>query len=507
MRLDVRSGLLGAVVLAIAVACGLRVGAYTLFGMVLLLVSLATGLIALSPLGNRLVAVPAGVGRVGLAVAVLLATLAPRLFMLHPPDAPLHTAAHFAVSGLLILILLRVPGPVFADAHPVAALVGLALPCHAVYWLGLAYPEVGSPIFRLAPWCSLTLYAAVGFAVARPAEQLEGRAGLGRLLALLVLGGAVRVAAIVASPDPLIDVWAWRREAPAHLLRGTNPYGAEYQNVYSTKRAAEYDLYQPGPAVRRDIPLYPLLPVYLSVPFAAAGIDVRYTDVCFDLLAAGMIAAAGFALRKQAVGVILAGAYLGYPLAARVIEQSWYEPMLAALFGAGLVLLQRGYRVGGFVLGMGLVGKQFGVVIAPAAFVGCLRSWRSVLVGTVAAAALILGVSLVWDARAFLDIILLQHLRMAPRLDSLTIGSLLYQEYGLVPAKTALWAAMLLVWAYVVWRTPRTPVAGATGMGLALITFSLFNLQGNLNYYYLAGYLLLLGLVGLSPPADDPGSG
>ncbi|MBX9580214.1 MAG: hypothetical protein K2X87_07880 [Gemmataceae bacterium] len=497
MRLDVRSGLLAAVVVAVVTATTPKVGGYVLFGVVLLLAGLAGGLVALSMRSARTLVLPALAGRAVLVVGVLLAATLPRLVLGYEPNAG--TVTHIVLSGLLIFGLLRVRRPMFADAHPVLALAGLVLPCGAACWDGIAYPTPDSPAHRLVPWVGLALYAAMAVAVTRPVEHLERAAGVW-LPALLVLGGGVRLAGVVASPDPVVDVWVWRRDAPQYLLRGANPYGAEYPNVYATDRARAYDLFKPdAPATVRDLPTYPPLPVYLSLPFAAAGLDVRYADVCCDLLAAAMIAAAGYTVRNRAVGVVAAGVYLGYPLAARILEQGWYEPMPAALFGAGLVLTQRGHRVGGLLLGFGLVGKQFGLVIAPACFVACRRSWRPLVVGTAAAAALCLGVFLVWDAEPFLDIILFGHARMGPRPDSLTVTSLFIHEFGVVPPRPLLWAGMLTMLGWAVARTPRTPIPGAAGMGVALLAFCLFNLQANYNYFYLVSYLLLLGLVGLAP--------
>ncbi|MBX9624954.1 MAG: hypothetical protein K2X82_14200 [Gemmataceae bacterium] len=505
MPLDVRSGLLAAVVLAVVAASATQIGGYTLPGVLGLIGTLVAGLVALSLRSARTVRLPLLAGRVGLAVGVLVATVGPRV----PPGLEPHpqAIAHGVVTALLVVRLVRSRRPAFADAHPAVALLGLTLPCGAACWDGIAYPDADSAAYRLVPWAALALYAVMGVAVTRPVQSLDGAAGTRLFLALLALGGGVRFAGVAASPDPVVDVWAWRRDAPRYLLHGVNPYGAEYPDVYTTDRARVYGQFEPDrPATTRGLATYPPLPVYLSLPFAAAGLDVRYADVLCDVLAAGMVAAAGAAARNRAVGVVAAGAYLGYPFAARVVEQGWYEPMLAALFGAGLVLLKRGYRTGGLLLGLGLVGKQFGLFLAPACLAACRRSWRPVVVGTAAAAALCLGVFLVWDARAFLEIILFGHARMGPRPDSLTVTSLFIQEFGVVPPKAVLWAGMLAVVGWATARTPSDPIAGAAGMGLALLAFCLFNLQANYNYFLLVNYLLLFGLVGLAPASAGSAS-
>jgi hypothetical protein len=208
-------------------------------------------------------------------------------------------------------------------------------------------------------------------------------------------------------------------------------------------------------------------------------------------------------LGNRVVGIIAAAVYLGMPLSARVIEQSWYEPMLAALFGAGLVLLKRGYRIGGLLLGLGLVGKQFGLILAPSTTRACRRHWRALAVGLGLAVLLTLGVFLIWDADWFLRIILFNHLGLKPRPDSLTLASFFLTEFDYQVSSKVLWAAMLLLCGYIAFRTPPCPIVGAAWVGMSLLVFCLFNIQANYNYFYLCVYFLLLGMVGLSATASD----
>jgi hypothetical protein len=496
MRLDVRSSLFAAVALLVALASGMRIGMYTLVGIVLLLAALFTGLVAVAMKSARVVAMPRSLGRLGLAIGVLAATVVGRVTL--PWEWTPVVLVHAGVSVLIIVLLLRSPPRGFADQHPMVALAGLVLPCLSVCRDGVAYVDPGSMWYSWLPWLSLILYGLMGVAVTLTVEQFERRIGLVILLAFLVFGGGIRTIGAVASPEPIIDVWAWRKAAPGYLLQGINPYGAGYDDVYSSERAKPFGLFDPNsPGFTRTLPTYPPLPIYLSVPFAALGLDVRFADVCCDMVAALMIALAGFTVRNRALGIVAAGIYMGFPLAARVIEQSWYEPMLAAMFGSGLVLLKRGYRGGGIFLGLGLVGKQFGVVLAPSAAMACRRHWWAFAVGLATAAVLTLGVFLFWDAKWFLDIILFNHMALNPRWDSLTVAGFVYHEWDVKLPSKVLWLAMILLCGYVAIRTPPCPVAGTAWVGMSLFVFCLFNIQANYNYYYLCVYLLLFGIVGL----------
>jgi hypothetical protein len=44
-----------------------------------------------------------------------------------------------------------------------------------------------------------------------------------------------------------------------------------------------------------------------------------------------------------------------------MLENAWYEPMLAALVGGGLLLAERRAWIGHLLIGLGVTGKQFGL--------------------------------------------------------------------------------------------------------------------------------------------------
>jgi hypothetical protein len=304
---------------------------------------------------------------------------------------------------------------------------------------------------------------------------------------VFVAGALLRLSAVWAVPDPPIDVYVAFRDAPAHLLHGRNPYSASYESPYPYPPAA-YDAY----------PFYPPLPIVLCTPFRAAGLDIRYANVVCDLLAAWILFLAGRCRGSPLVGALAAATYLNLPRVPLLIEQAWYEPMLAALLGGGLLLAERGRRLGWLLLGLGLTGKQYGLVMLPPIWKAQRGRRWSLLAGLVAAAAGLLLPFFLWDPRAFLDVVLLRHLERPVHPDSVTLRSGAYRMFDLLLPGPAMVGLMAVGIGWVVWRTPAKGTASALWAGTALLVFLLFHKQAFCNYFYLCDYLLLLGIAGLA---------
>src|SRR5207253_1580103 len=125
---------------------------------------------------------------------------------------------------------------------------------------------------------------------------------------LFLAGGVLRGGAVLASPEPVIDVYAWVRDASGLLLEGKNPYAAEYQSPYGTERARRKGV---GHSPETQPAAYPPLPILFALPLRAVGItDVRWANVACDLLAAWMLLAVGRRRGRPLLGAIAAGAYL-----------------------------------------------------------------------------------------------------------------------------------------------------------------------------------------------------
>jgi hypothetical protein len=368
----------------------------------------------------------------------------------------------------------------------------------------LLYAEVG--------WAATLLVAArrVGFlaVIALRLSLRRGAApvtGFRWLLGLVFLTGALlRVGAVLAAPDPVIDVYVWLRDAPGALLRGENPYTVEYFNVYQTERAQQYGMTTYGPT-RWVLPAYPPLPMLFALPFRAVGLDVRYANVLCDLVAAWVLYRAGSRAGKPAVGALAAAAYLHFPQAPFMIEQAWYEPMLAACLGGGLLLAARGRFAGHLLLGIGLTGKQYGVALVWPWLKALWPHRKAFLIGIAVATALILGPFFLWNPRAFLDVVFYLHIEHGVQEDGLTLHTLAADLWGVAVPSAALWAVAAVVIAWVTWQTPRGGVRSAFWTGTALLVFCLCHNQGYFNYFYLCCYLFLLGVVGMVTEAGGDG--
>jgi hypothetical protein len=303
---------------------------------------------------------------------------------------------------------------------------------------------------------------------------------------LFLAGTQLRVNAVLAVPDPVIDVFTAFDEGTAHLLAGRDPYTGEYHHPYA-QPPAEYERY----------PFYPPLPLLFALPFRAAGLDVRFANVVCDLLAALVLLELGRGRGRLLAGAFAAGAYLFFPRCPFMMEQAWYEPMLAACLGGSLLLVERGWRLGYLLLGLGLTGKQYGPVLLLPLLWAFRRRWLPLLVGIAAAAALVILPFLLWGPTAFVDTTFFAHIRRPPRADALTVQVGAKSLFDVDLSTSLLWAVAGLATGWITWRTPQKATAAALWMGAALLTFCLLHKQGFYNYFYLCKYLLLLGATSL----------
>jgi hypothetical protein len=337
-----------------------------------------------------------------------------------------------------------------------------------------------------------------------------------QLAGLFLTGVAIRIIAVCAVPEPPIDVFFALRDGPAHLLAGRNPYTADYFHPYPHPPFS-YDRY----------PFYPPLPILFGLPFHIAGLDVRLANVVCDLLAAWVLWQTARSRGCPLAGAFAAGIYLHFPRVPFLMEQAWYEPMLAATLGTGLYLVERIHPsergksatentsppfaktlLGYFLLGLGLTGKQYGIVLLPPLVKSQWRNWRLLLLGVVLASLTVIGPFFLWNPRAFLEVILFAFLDRPLRVDSITIlvgVEDMFQfttKFGLGLPRALFWAIAMIFIGLITWRTPAKTTASALWLGTALLTFCLFHTQGFFNYFYLCEYLFLLGIVGLIPKSS-----
>jgi uncharacterized membrane protein len=221
-----------------------------------------------------------------------------------------------------------------------------------------------------------------------------------RIAAFLLLYLLLGAWHIMTSPVPEIDVWHFQQEASAVLLRGENPYAAEYPNVFEDpSRYYAEGIVKDGKV--QSFP-YPPLSLLLALPGYLLG-DVRWSLLLAMVGTAGLMVAAARRLGLPAghVAELAAVASLCHPLGLPVLANAWTEPflMLAVTFSVWAMAGRNGT-----VLGLALAGvlalKQHGVLwLAPVARSGRLRGWVALL-------AVLLAVALnlpflVWNPPAF----------------------------------------------------------------------------------------------------------
>ena len=267
------------------------------------------------------------------------------------------------LAAAILVMKRRRPLPLAESLLAVAALV---LSAYAVPHVALHSLDVRWPL-RFVQGAAAVGFGTVVLLVLLDLPAAGGRArGFGMRLALLFGSGAVlRVGVLIASPDPVIDIYSWLHHAPAYLREGINPYAAEYPSPYLPERIRKFHLPEEMTAVPRwgRYPAYPPLPILATLPFSVAGLDVRLANVTADLAAALILFLLARRRGTPLVGALAAAVMLHYPLTSILTESAWIEPMLAATLGAGFLLSDRGSRWGQVLLALGLTGKQFGIAL------------------------------------------------------------------------------------------------------------------------------------------------
>jgi hypothetical protein len=413
-----------------------------------------------------------------------------------------------AAQVVALAVHVKSPRPPVLAALLAAAMV---LTGNGVLWDQLLYGEVPWTLtcitaaaaagFGLTAWMLADLPTSSNRSLPTTRHPLSFRA---RVLLLFLAGAWLRVSAVQASPDPVIDVYPWLRDAPAYLLQGQNPYATDYGSPYGTERAHRYLVYREPEAQPAR---YPPLSILASVPFAASGLDARYANVAADLLAAFVLYLAAYLRGSPVIGALAAAIYLNLPRAPFLIEQAWFEPMLAAAIGLGLLLIDRGRPLGFVMLGLGLTGKQFGLILLPPLGKALRSHWLSLLLGIVIVSTVVILPFVIWQPREFFSLVVFKHLHRPLEYQSITLQSAAHDMVGVTIPRLWLWLGGALVIAWITWRTPEQALASSFWVGTTLFVFCLCHTHGHFNYYYLCQYLWLLGIVGLGTCPTGKASG
>lgn len=315
-----------------------------------------------------------------------------------------------------------------------------------------------------------------------------------RFPVILTLYGLLTAGLVRSWQVPGIDVWILQQEGAAHLLRGENPYAAEYRNPYADAEFIGPELLKDGKI--QSFP-YPPLSLLLVAPGYRLGRDVRWALLAAVLVTAVIMVGVGRQLGLPAghPAELAAVAFLCQPRGWFVLEMAWTEPlvMLGIVAGVWSMATRQG-RLSGLLLAAVAMVKQYGILwLFPAWAAGRVRG-RDLLWGAVAAAAIVLPFA-AWGPAAFWRGVVGFHVYSPFREDSLSVLAAIRHATGYQPSPWWGFAAAGVI----AWLVIRQPARGLTqallGGAAVLLAFFTFNKAAHLNYYWLAASVLALAIL------------
>jgi hypothetical protein len=309
---------------------------------------------------------------------------------------------------------------------------------------------------------------------------------------LALIGLGLKMALLLASPEPRIDVWTILQEGAEALTRGENPYAVAFSDPYLPGQRTEAYVYLP-------------LVLWVTAPFRWLLGEVRVAQLVCEALSFWLLWRLArpadprnrVAARQAELFALL---FLYHPRALFVLEQSWTEPIAVTLLLGLLGCLKKRRALAASILaGLFFATKQYLALLAPLFWLGGRAlglAWPRILGGLMLAVAVAAAVTLplaLWEPRAFLDDVLWYHLSTPLRDDALTLTTAFYklsgqEPSGLVSAGLAMGALALGLAAH---RRHPSPAGLASAAGLVLLWALLFQKHAFCNYYYLVGATLL----------------
>ena len=331
---------------------------------------------------------------------------------------------------------------------------------------------------------SLFLIGAVSATFLRRAPDFRSCRAV--FFAAIVAGVGLRLAMLLVSPSPVVDVFVMFQESAQHLLAGLNPYMVPVSDVYHGTRDYGYRVFG-----------YSYLPANLLLQTLAYGLagDFRYGCIAAELVVSWTLYRVARPARGRLVPMLVVLLFLFHPRGLFVIEQGWTEPFIAGTFALFLWLRDRWPDSAwpGAAYGYMLSLKQYLVYFVLHLFM--IERRPKALAAVAATGFLTIVPFLVWDPTSFYTGGVRFVLSTAFRPDGLTVVALLYQLFGFTAGK---WLAALVGLGVGVYTYRRFLNLGLVGYLLAvtLTTFSIFlsGSQAFCNYYYLVSVLWLFAL-------------
>ncbi|HCU37081.1 MAG TPA: hypothetical protein DGT21_17050 [Armatimonadetes bacterium] len=372
-----------------------------------------------------------------------------------------------AGSGLLYTKLMYVESPVGVGVVSVA-------------WMAAVI--VATAMCLLPPaWLAGRLRSADGDTV-RPAP-----AAVAAVLTMLVLGGATRAGAIIASPDPVIDVYSVLDQTPRALLRGENPYRYQIVSPYGTERARRFGVSE---SADPNIEIYPPGIIILATPPAAVGADPRWMLLaCW--LAIGVLVArhawSDAALHPHAPALL--GALMLLPSGSFTAEQAWIDPAYVAFFVLGMAMTQP--VVAGLLFGFGLTVKQTAICVLPAMLA---HGWhtRATRVAMALCFSLVVLPFLIWDAGEMLRDVVLGFAQKSVHENALSLPGLVLATTGYSLPSVPLVLIALALGVFATWWSRGSAARLVAAAGFTVCAFSLLSKYAYMNWYEGACVILLV---------------
>lgn len=303
---------------------------------------------------------------------------------------------------------------------------------------------------------------------------------------------------------PVIDVLVFQQDASAALLRGQDPYGLTFPNVYG----AGTTFYAPSLVSNGRVLVlpYPPLSLLLCLPSYLLTGDVRYSHLAAISVAGLLMGLSGKGLLSKLAALLM----LFSPDVFLVVRKSWTEAFVA-LFVVAVLFLYRSGRSPIVMLGLLVAVKQYGVLALPFAAWYLLRdrsvqAWCGMMLRAGAVALAVTVPFAVWHFRLFFQSIVMMQVLQPFRPDSLSIpawlASLGFRQLPSWPA----FVAVVVAGALLLRKLPRSAASFASGFAIVLMVFFILNKQAFLNYYFLVG-ACLCAAVAATGLQDAPGPG
>jgi len=369
--------------------------------------------------------------------------------------------------------------------------------------------EVGAAIVSLAWMAAVVVATAICLL---PPTWLSGRllspdgdtahptpTAIAAVLVLLVLGGATRAGAIIASPDPVIDVYSVLDQTPRAVLRGENPYRYQIVSPYGTERARRFRVTQ---SADPNIEIYPPGIIILGTPLAAVGADPRWMLLACWFAIAVLVARNAWSapvLRPHVPALV--GALMLLPSASFTAEQAWIDPAYVALFVLGMAVTQP--VAAGLLFGFGLTVKQTAICVLPAMLVHGWRS-RATRVSMLLCFSAVVLPFLIWDAGEMLRDVVLGFAQKSVHENALSLPGLILAGTGYSLPSVPLVLVALALGAFATWRSRGSTGRLIAAAGFTVAVFSLLSKYAYINWYEGACVILLVAAAWPDGAGSEP---